>query len=354
MKALYIGSTSGYAGKTLITLCLGLYFQQMGLKVGYMKPVGVLPYTDQDKTGDEDAFFVQKILGLNHDPELVTPVVVTRDLQLTVLQNGCPNFMDKIIKAYEILKKDKDIMLICGSGSFLHAGKYCNIAGIDVSNRLDSKVILIDRFFKEFYYDYLLSAKELLRDRLIGCILNSVPEHIMDTVNHLLTPLLRRKEVEVIGILPKDSLLYAIPIKELARRLKGNIIAGQSNTDELVKDFIIGTMQVENFLFHYQKKENPAVIVGGDRSDLQLVALEGKCRCLILTGNIYPNDIILNRARELNIPIIMVREDTYTVSKKMDKILETIKLRDESKISHGFNLIKKSLNWNYLKKAIGI
>ncbi len=352
MDTIYIGSTSGYAGKTLITISLGLYFQQMGLKVGYMKPVGVLPCTKDGKIGDEDALFVQKILGLDEDPEIITPVVVTRDLQLSVLQNGCPDLMGKILKSYEILKKDKDIMLICGSGSFLHAGKYCNVAGIDVSTLLESRVILIDRFFKEFYYDYLVSAKELLKERFIGCILNSVPDQIMETVENLLTPLLKRKGIEVVGVLPKDPLLYAIPIKEIALRLKGNIVAGQTNIGSLVKDFIIGTMQVENFMFHYQKKGNPAVIVGGDRSDLQLVALEGRCKCLILTGNIYPNDIILNRARELNIPIIIVKEDTYTVAKKMDKILERIKLRDSSKVSHGYNLVKQHLHWDYIKKAL--
>lgn len=144
-------------------------------------------------------------------------------------------------------------------------------------------------------------------------------------------PIEQKKGIDVLGVIPKDPVLYSIPIKELAARLKGNIISGQTKKDELVIDFIIGTMQVENFMFHYQKKKNPAVIVGGDRSDLQLVALEGRCKCLILTGNIYPNDIILNRAKDLNIPILVVKEDTYTVAKKMDSILQTIKLRDQQK-----------------------
>ena len=52
----------------------------------------------------------------------------------------------------------------------------------------------------------------------------------------------------------------------------------------MVENFLIGTMQVENFLTHFKKHRNSAVIVGGDRSDVQLVALEGDCPCLILTG----------------------------------------------------------------------
>ncbi|WP_461834586.1 phosphotransacetylase family protein [Desulfothermus sp.] len=355
MIALYIGSTSGYAGKTLITLTIGRYFQNLGFKVGFIKPVGTSPATkNKDKVIDQDALFIQKILGLNNDPELVTPVVVTRDLQLSVFKKGCPDFMGKILNAYEKLKKDNDLMLISGSGSFLHAGKYCNVAGIDVANALEAKVILIDRFFKEFYYDYLVSAKEILEHRLIGCILNSVPKRIMDTVNNLLLPLLNKKDIDVLGVIPKDPFLYAIPIKELAKRLKGNIISGQNKLDELVIDFIIGTMQIENFMYHYQKKNNPAVIVGGDRSDLQLVALEGRCKCLILTGNIYPTDIILNRAKDLNIPILVVKDDTYTIAKKMDFILETIKLRDEQKLNYGFNLVKEHIDWTALKKRLGL
>ncbi len=106
MRTIYIGSTSRYAGKTLITISLGLYFQNMGLKVGFIKPVGTSPSSENlDKTVDQDAVFVQNILGLDNDPELVTPVVVTRDLQLSVFKKGCPDFMGKILKSFEELKK---------------------------------------------------------------------------------------------------------------------------------------------------------------------------------------------------------------------------------------------------------
>ncbi len=354
MKILYIGSTSGYAGKTLITISMGLYFQSIGLKVGYMKPIGTSTSTIENKHIDEDAVFTQKALGLNYDPEIVTPVVVSRDLQLSVFKKGCPDFMATILKAFEILKEDKDIMLVCGSGSFLHAGKYCNIAGIDVAKALEAKVVLIDRFFTEFYYDYLLSAKELLDDALIGCILNSVPDYIMDDVNNLLIPLLNRKQIDVLGIIPRDSILYSISVKNLAKRLKGNLITGKNKQNNLVREFIIGTMQVENFMLHYQKRQKPAVIVGGDRSDIQLVAIEGKCSCLILTGNIYPSEIIITRAKELEIPIIVVKEDTYTIAKKMETILNTMKLLDETKLNHGYNLVKNHINWTKINKAFGI
>jgi BioD-like phosphotransacetylase family protein len=116
----------------------------------------------------------------------------------------------------------------------------------------------------------------------------------------------------------------------------------------------IGTMQVENFMTHFRKNKNSAIIVGGDRSDVQLVALEGDCPCLVLTGNLYPNDIILTRSEVLEIPIIMVREDTYTVAKRMETILSRHKLRDVIKIRQGAQLVSSSIDFEYLKQAAGL
>ena len=64
-----------------------------------------------------------------------------------------------------------------------------------------------------------------------------------------------------------------------------------ARNDRLVLNFLIGTMQVENFLTFFKRQKDVAVLCGGDRADLQLVALEGGCAALILTGNLYPNDM---------------------------------------------------------------
>ncbi len=353
MQGLYIGSTSGFAGKNLIAMCMCIKFQQEGYRVGYMKPVGTIPGQYDNKRGDEDAFFVQDALGLREDIEVVSPVLVAHDFHTRILSEGRPDFISDIKNAYKILSKDKDVVLICGSGSFLYSGKYCNISGIDVSQILDAKVLLIDRYFKEFNYDYLISAKEMLDDhRLIGVILNGVPESRLSEVEAFIRPLLERRSIKVFGTIPEDTLLNAITIGDLASRLNGKIISVPEKKDKMVENFLIGTMQVENFMTYFRKKRNSALIVGGDRSDLQLVALEGKCPCLILTGNLYPNDIILSRSEVLEVPIIVVREDTYTIAKKMEKILETIKLRDTKKISHGTKLINSVMDWSSLKQEL--
>lgn len=354
MVGLYIGSTSNYSGKNLIAMALGLKFQRDGLEVGYMKPVGAMPHMSKEKTGDEDAFFVQGVLGLEQDSALTTPVLVTRDFRVKAFTSGVDDLMGKIKEAYAELSRGKDVMVIGGSGSYLTSGTYCGVEGLVVVRELGAKLVLVDRYAGELRYDYILRVRQLVGDALVGVIFNDVPEYYISEVQDLLIPFLERQGVPVLGIVPADPVLGSIRVADLAERLSGKIISGHAKADRMLEDFAIGTMQVENFMTHFRRRKNSAIIVGGDRSDVQLVALEGSCPCLILTGNLYPNDIILTRSEILETPIIIVREDTYTVAKKMECILSSQKLRDAIKVTHGAQLVASNVDCGRLRRNLGL
>jgi len=350
---IYIGSTSGYSGKNMVVMGLGMRLQKDGYNVGYMKPVGAVPQEMDGVMDDEDAFFVQSVLGLEEPAELVTPVVVTQDFRVRAFSGQCGNLMPSIAEAYDTLQQKRDVMLVAGSGS-MYSGRYCNVDGIRVVKELGLKAVIIDRLHKELNYDYLVVLKDTLGDSLAGVILNDIPANYINEVDGLIKPFLESNGVKVLGVIPKDPLMGAIKVGDLAERLGGKVISAQNKADKVVENFLIGTMQVENFMTHFRKNKNSAVIVGGDRSDVQLVALEGNCPCLVLTGNLYPNDIILTRSEVLNIPIVVVRDDTYTVAKKMEVILSRHKLRDVIKIRQGAQLVSSSLDFAYLKEVMGI
>ncbi len=350
---IYIGSTAGYSGKNMVVMGIGLRLQKEGLNVGYMKPVGAMPEERDGILGDEDAFFVQDILGQDAPANLVTPVVVTQDFKVRAFSGQYDDLMPSITSAYDTLKKDKDVMVVAGSGS-MYSGRYCNVDGIRVVRELNLQAVVIDRLHKELNYDYLVVLKDTLGDNMAGVVLNDIPPNFMNEVDGLIRPFLEKNGVKVLGVIPKDPLMGAIKVGDLAERLGGKVISAQNKSDKVVENFLIGTMQVENFMTHFRKNKNSAIIVGGDRSDVQLVALEGNCPCLVLTGNLYPNDIILTRSEVLNIPIVVVRDDTYTVAKKMEIILSRHKLRDVIKIRQGAQLVSSSIDFGYLKERIGL
>jgi len=296
---------------------------------------------------------VQDILGLSEDPTLVTPVVVDQDFKMKAFTGKCEDLLPRIKTSYETLGKDRDVMIVAGSGS-MYSGKYCGVDGISVVRSLGIKAIVIDRYVKELNYDYLIAMKELLGDQLAGVLLNDIPPAFKEELDSLLHPFLESKGIKVLGKIPSDPLMGAIKVADLADRLGGKIITAQDKSERVVENFLIGTMQVENFMTHFRKSKKSAIIVGGDRSDVQLVALEGQCQCLVLTGNLYPNDIIMTRAEVLEVPIVVVRDDTFTVAKKMEAILSRHKLRDVIKIQHGSQLVSSIIDFPYLKECLGI
>ncbi|WP_022660558.1 phosphotransacetylase family protein [Paucidesulfovibrio longus] len=354
MVGIYIGSTAGYSGKNLVAVALGLRLQKDGLKVGYMKPVGAVPHREGDKVGDEDAFFMLDVLGLDADPALVTPVLVTRDFKVKAFTEGVGDLMGEIKSAYEKLSEGMDVMIVAGSGAYMDSGAYCGVEGVRVARELGLKTLLIDRFFGELRYDSLLRSRKRLGDDLAGVVFNDVPEGYRAEVDELIVPFLERQGLDVFGVIPSDPVMGAIKVSDLAARLSGKVVSAHGRADRVVENFLIGTMQVENFMTHFRRHKNSAIIVGGDRADVQLVALEGACPCLILTGNLYPNDIIMTRSEVLETPIIMVRDDTYTVAKKMEAILSSHKLRDTIKVTHGTQLVGSSLDFPRLRAKLGI
>ena len=354
MTGIYIGSTDAFAGKNIVLMALGLEMQRRGLRVGYMKPVGSIPKRVDDLFGDEDAMVIQELLGLETAPDILTPVIIPHNLRATTLSDDT-DALAAIQSASATISKDKDVMLVAGCGSIQYTGTHRGVDGITLSKALGLKTILIDRYRRNtLNYDAVLNIHNTLGDDLLGVLFNDVPEDFTRDADEILIPFLQKNEVDVFGSVPRDPMLNAIKASELAWRLKGKIISGNSQSQRIIQNFLIGTMQVENFMTYFRQSTNLAIIVGGDRTDLQLVAMEGGCPCLIVTGNITPNELVRARSEQLGVPVIQVSDDTYSVAKKMELILNSQKLRELVKIKRGAELVDHAFDYDMLCKKLSL
>ncbi|PIE73738.1 MAG: hypothetical protein CSA20_01665 [Deltaproteobacteria bacterium] len=353
MPGIYIGSTTAYAGKNLMALGLGLTLQKHGYRVGYMKPIGTLPVKKEGKPGDEDALFVQAMLGLEDDPVDITPVVVDQDVMVKAFSGRNEDVVPRIEDAYARLSQDKDVMIVGGSGNMFSSASF-GLDSMTLVKRLGLKTLVIDRCTKELHYDYLAVIRNLLGDHCMGIVLNDVSASLMSEVKTVFLPFLERLGIHVLGVIPSDPLLGSIQVQEVCERLGGQVITAQDRQDRLVGHFLIGTMQAENFITHFTKSRRSAVLVGGDRSDIHQVALEGQCECLIMTGNLYPSDMIITRAHALGIPLVVVRDDTYTVARKMEDILARSRLRGTTRVHHGAERVASLVDIMAIKERIGL
>jgi len=177
MKSLYVGSTSGYSGKSLVSMGLGHKFRKDGLRVGYFKPVGILPLKVDDTLTDHDAWRIYRALELNDPLAEICPVVLTQELTVKSYLKDVKGLLPKIVKSFDHISGEKDLMLVGGYGS-IYTGSFLGLQGLRVIKRLDSYAVIVVKYEGEYIVDYVLQARKDLNDRFLGVIINKVtPEH---------------------------------------------------------------------------------------------------------------------------------------------------------------------------------
>lgn len=353
MISLYVGSTSGYSGKSLVSMGLGYKFKKDGLRVGYFKPVGILPVKLGDVLTDNDAWRIYRALDLKDSISKICPVVLTQELAVKGYLKDVKGLLEKIVKSYQQLAEDKDVMIAGGYGS-IYTGAVLGIQGLKVIKRLKARVVVVVKYEGDYIVDYILQAKKDLNDKFIGVILNKVSKEYMQGINDYIVPFLKRKGIDIIGIIPHDSIVGSITVEEVSDMLGGKVLCCHNRLSNLVERFLIGAMQVDKAIDYFKRTRNNAVIVGGDRADIQLSAIESGTECLILTGELYPSEIIISRAEQKDIPILVVRDDTYSVAKKLEKLSVRLRLRDKAKVDRGMNLVMENVDFPLLYKKLGI
>lgn len=63
-----------------------------------------------------------------------------------------------------------------------------------------------------------------------------------------------------------------------------------------------------------------------------VAALESDTSCVILTNNIVPSLTIIAKASEVNIPLILVPDDTYNLARQIDSMDLVISRNETEKI----------------------
>ncbi len=184
--------------------------------------------------------------------------------------------------------------------------------------------------------------------------MNSTPRNYIETLKQLIVPILTAEGIAVFGIIPEDKVLRAVTVGEIAEHLGGEILCAMEKKEELVEEFMVGAMSQEHALRYFRRKPNKAVITGGDRSDVQLAALATATKCLILTGNFRPSPIVLARAEELGISMILVDVDTYTAVDRMEALIGRVGLHEERKIEQMGKLLNKHVRLEKLFESIGL
>jgi BioD-like phosphotransacetylase family protein len=145
----------------------------------------------------------------------------------------------------------------------------------------------------------------------------------------------------VLGVVPSDTVLGSVSVRALADALSASVACGGEDAGKaMIERFCVGAMDVEHAFKVFRGFSRKAVVTGGHRTDIQLAALETDTVCLVLTGGVAPNELILARAREKGVALLAVAEDTMATVDRFETLLGRLRIREPEKIRRGVDLVR--------------
>lgn len=348
----FIAATRQNDGKTTTSLGLIAALQRIYPRIGYIKPVGQRFVEIEEHKIDEDTVLMDSVFRLNCPLVDMSPIAVEPDFTRKYLQSSNNEaLVKKIQKAFDRVAWEKEFVLCEGSG---HAGvgSVFDLSNAQVAKILGAKVIIvtqggIGKPIDEVALNQALFEKEGVE--IIGVILNKVLGEKVDFITEFARRGLKRKGLELLGVIPHQTVLSSPSIDLIREELKAEMLNETGSVHNLVEDVAVGAMGVHNALNYF--KHGVLLVIRGDREDIMLTVRasldhqKGQMMAgIVLTGNLRPNAKMLKVLREMPIPVMLTAEDSYRVAAKVHDLTVKTRPGDAKKITLIRDLISKSVD----------
>jgi len=355
MRSLYVTSVERYSGKTATCLALGKRLQEDGFKVGYLKPLSLQPFRISGHIADEDAVFVKQILQLDMSAWELSPVVVTPEFLRDHLRGHVEiNLLEQVKAAALVAGAGKDVLLLEG-GASMREGYIVGLPTPLVAETFGSCVLAVIKYKDEVrVLDDALAMLKRIGNVLCGAIINRVPTEASEYVSDIVVPFLEGHNLPVFGVLPDQRGLAALTVGELVTVLEAKVLTPKTDDQALVETLTVGAMTADTALSRFRQQTNKAVITGGDRTDIQLAALETSTTCLVLTGNLQPSPLIVKQAEEFGVAILLVNQNTMETIEKIEGVFGKTRLGQTAKLQKFEELVTNAVDIERLYHVIGL
>jgi BioD-like phosphotransacetylase family protein len=357
-KHLLIGSTRSGSGKSATILGLTYNLQAKGYKIGYGKPIGTFTTKELPESAERteaDVEFIRK--SLNLPPSLLRPTLLNLDRSALQRRLSGEDQADYKIKLEEYKKDiDGDLVLLEAPANTAE-GTIFGLSLEQMADHLDSPILLVMRFGSLLVVDHILMAKQRFGDRLLGVVINDIPDEQYETAIEVLHPYLEKQGVPVLALMPENRTLKSVSIAEIIEQLGATVLCQPENVELdkiMVEELKIGAMDVNSAQSYFRKSYNKVVVTGSSRIDLQFAALETSTNCIILTGRPIVNEDVAHKAMELGVPILAVSKDTLSTVSIIEASLGQVRLHEGVKVTSICDMMAQYFNFNRFLKLMEI
>ncbi|RLJ97663.1 phosphate acetyltransferase [Tenacibaculum discolor] len=350
-KSIYIAASDANSGKSMLSLGLMQLLLRKKPKVGYFRPIIDNP------VGNKRDNHINTVLNyFNLKSSYEDCYAFTRSELITMLNNDQEDeIISKIIEKYKRLEEENDFIIIEGTDFSDHGAVIEMDLNVLIAKNIGTPVIIVSGGMNKSLEDFTQSLR-LTYDsfvnkdvQVIAVVANKVQENNI--------PIIVK---EVGGNLPKSVSINAIPIdqklnnptiKEFLMEIEGKVLFGEEFLNNTTGDIKVGAMQLSHFLHHLG--DDSVVVTPADRSDILLGTLQANISSnypsiagIILTGGMELNSSIIKLIEGLEkiVPILWVKDGTFSVASRLGAVRSHIYAENVDKIKMSISMFEKHVD----------
>ncbi len=369
------------AGVGLTSVCLGLVraMDQVGVSVGFCKPIE--QSNTQDKGPERSTTLLNAIMGFNP----AKPLSFEYAQQKMERRLG-DQLMEEVIQVYEQSNNHYDVMIVEGLAPTAQDNFIMKL-NVHIARTLTSDVILVSArgsITKEHLNNRIRRTASLFggldNNRVVGCILNKIgepddagkPFEILNNENIDIPqdneqetplselPVFNHDTFRPLGLLSWNPILNAPRVLDVHRYLDTGIINEGELEERRISKISICALTVRNVI--HTLVPGALIVTPGDREDIlmaaSMAAMNGiPLAGIILTGNLLPKNRILELCKpalQTGLPVLLSSYNTFSTAKALDNMDIEVHIDDTQRMEGVMDADAESIDAEWLKQRAQI
>ena len=347
MGVLYVTSPHDGAGKTAFCAGLADLLRQRGHNPALFKPLHITSSIEPAEM-DADATFFARLQGGASTPGGWPVVVEAVETQAGLRQES----IERVLAAFEALRSQTQEIIVEGPSMANSEGDALAVASV-LADALDARVGLLVQYSPTLQAEDIVGHARSLGHRLLGVVINGVRRYRNHAVQTALVTPLEKEGIPVLAVLSEERCLVGVTVGQIADHLGGEFLLWDEKRDQLVEHFMIGGWILDSGAHYFGQSESKAVIVRGDRPDMQMAALSTPTRCLVLTGGHRPIQYVEYEAKEEEVPMVLVEADTLATANALATLFDEVTVHHPAKVECFAQALERSMNVEAMASVLG-